>query len=241
MPAPIVLVLKSSRSAAGAIASEVNRCWPGYEIAVARSLRDARDCLAARPVDWLLTGLGFDDGDALDLIREVCGQRVPKVLVHTNRCAPRALAWLLQWPVRGVFESHTEAADALPAALGALAQGERYFSESIRWARAHREQSGLGVFAWLTATEQIVLALIASAFGVKETAALLEMTDESVRDAVRHLHAKLGVHDTAQFIGEALRLGCVRRSPRGLAPVGLTLLRETWLSARRKFRPVKRS
>ena len=96
MPAPIVLVLKSSRSAAGAIASEVNRCWPGYEIAVARSLRDARDCLAARPVDWLLTGLGFDDGDALDLIREVCGQRVPKVLVHTNRCAPRALAWLLQ-------------------------------------------------------------------------------------------------------------------------------------------------
>jgi DNA-binding NarL/FixJ family response regulator len=235
----IVLVLKRDRSHAETIADGARAAWPAAEVIRCQRLAAARTVLAAQRIDWLVTGLGFDDGDAIALIRELGGREAPRVLVHTGRCAPRALAWLLQWPVRGIFESHSEAAGALSAALRAVAEGERYLSEGIRWARMHRGQSGLGLIAELSATEQLVLALIASARGLKETAADLAMTPEGVRDAVHRLHAKLGVHDLAQLISEALRLGLVRRAPHGLAAVGLPLLHEAWLAARRKFRPAR--
>jgi DNA-binding NarL/FixJ family response regulator len=126
--------------------------------------------------------------------------------------------------VRGIFESQAEPAGRLPAVLRTVAQGTRYFGEGVRWARQHREESGLGVIAELTTTEQVALALLASARGPRETAGLLAMAEDGLRDVVRRLHARLGVQDQAQLISAALRLGFVRAAPHGLAAVGLPLL-----------------
>jgi DNA-binding NarL/FixJ family response regulator len=236
-PARSVLVLKSNRSAAEAIRREVLICWPDASVAEVRTLEAARARLALERIDWLVTGLSCDDGDTHELVRDAGTRRSARVVVHTGNCTPRAIDWLMTWPVGGIFESRAEPADGLRSVLQVVDGGGRYLSENVRWMRARREQSGLTVIRALSATEQMVLALVASAHPLKEVAADMDMTLDGLRDVLRRLHAKLGVHDTAQLISEALRLGFVRPAARGLAPVGLPLLREAWWAARGKFRP----
>ena len=52
----------------------------GFEVRMARSCAEARELLAAAPVDALVTDFSLGDGDALELIAEL-GPRRPKVAV----------------------------------------------------------------------------------------------------------------------------------------------------------------
>lgn len=95
--------------------------------------------------------------------------------------------------------------DELLHALRTVAQGHRYLPAEI-----NRRLSALRLGPAITPREREILALIATGRANKEIAALLDVSEDTVKRHVSHILEKLDVNDRAQATAEAIRRGIVK-------------------------------
>ena len=80
--APTVLVVENNWEVLNLVADLVSA--QGWTPAIATSLRDARARLREGPVDAIVTDLSLDDGDGLELVREVnatYNSQIPMIVI----------------------------------------------------------------------------------------------------------------------------------------------------------------
>lgn len=95
--------------------------------------------------------------------------------------------------------------DELLSAISTVAEGRRYLFPDIA-----RRLSALRLGPAITAREREILAMIASGHANKEIAAVLSISEDTVKRHVSHILEKLDVNDRAQATAEAIRRGIVK-------------------------------
>ncbi|MEO6785262.1 MAG: response regulator transcription factor [Chthoniobacteraceae bacterium] len=103
------------------------------------------------------------------------------------------------------YVQKTASRDELLTALRRVAAGENYLPPELAQRLANLRRS-----AAITAREREVLELIAKGHANKQIAALLDISEDTVKRHVSHILEKLDVHDRAQATAEAIRRGIVQ-------------------------------
>ena len=90
MPPQTVLILKADRLLADGICRAAHEVWPAATYYLETSVAGARQLLATRRIDALLTGLGMLDGDACRFVGDCAWQAGgrPLITVITGRRDP---------------------------------------------------------------------------------------------------------------------------------------------------------
>ena len=97
----IVLVVDDDEDNALALGAALSSC--GFAVSIARSCREAREVLAATPVDALVTDYSLGDGDALELLSSLGATRPRVAVVVSGHGGPAAEARTLAAGFHGHF------------------------------------------------------------------------------------------------------------------------------------------
>jgi DNA-binding NarL/FixJ family response regulator len=180
----------------------------------------------AQSPDVALVGYGFSEGERLDLLRQILGDR-PRlpVLIVTNRPDLDAFLSYVRAGVRGYLGGNIEAA-ALADAIRTLNRGGHAIEPTIMdelflylsrvstsagsLANAQDRNSPLGR---LSRREREVLRLMAEGMGNKEISSALGITPGTTKTHLRHIFRKLRVSDRTGAVLAALEI-----DPRRLLP-----------------------
>jgi DNA-binding NarL/FixJ family response regulator len=181
----------------------------GLEIAfVARSLAEAREAVSAGAPDLCLVDLGLPDGSGIDLLRELKAAGDAKVLVATVLGDRSTVLSVLKAGADGYILKTSSADDILSYVRQTLdgftpisAQVATYLMEILRPTPAE------GAGELLTAREAETLAIFSRGLSYDETARVLGISANTVRDFVRKIYAKLRVHNRSEALFEARNLG----------------------------------
>jgi DNA-binding NarL/FixJ family response regulator len=121
-----------------------------------------------------------------------------QVLLLSSQSSRTNAQQLLSAGVAGCVRK-TDVPTMLVSAIHAVAQGGTWFSQSmlIELARGQTEQT---VAEPLTAREQQILSLLARGWNNAQIAAELHLDEQTVRNHIRHIYAKLGVRSRAEAI-----------------------------------------
>lgn len=103
------------------------------------------------------------------------------------------------------YVQKTASRDELLTALRRVAAGGNYLPPELAQRLANLRRS-----AAITTREREVLELIAKGHANKQIAALLDISEDTVKRHVSHILEKLDVHDRAQATAEAIRRGIVK-------------------------------
>lgn len=233
-----VLILKADRLHAEALRQYTLRVFPRARVIVALSLELARTALAAHDIDVFVTGAGASlESDVLDLLAQCANNpssHYPRVLVVTVRREYRMLAALRALSVDGVFDSAIEPPDQFMTALQAIANGKRYWSQTIL-DHMHRVGSGsTALFRLLTAFEHLVLSVIGDGCDNAVAARELNLSPATVSTVRRELHRKLGVQHRGELVRVAAQHGFVRFTSGGVVRPGFAMMREAYQARRAK-------
>ena len=115
----------------------------------------------------------------------------------------------------GFIDASSEGLEAMMMALRQVADGQGYISPTVRHNLVDRlEATALG--QRLTRAEIRVLSVIGDGSDNDEGAQRLGLTPSTVQTHRRNVMRKLGVSTSAKLVREAVRLGVVRITPRGV-------------------------
>ncbi|MEO5958383.1 MAG: hypothetical protein ABIR80_04665, partial [Opitutaceae bacterium] len=223
---PEILILKADRVYVEALHDAVHHHVRGARIRCAMSLAEAEASLARKPADLLITGLGFPDGDALDMLPRWMGSagNVRQTLIVTTRKEPRLLLGLKELQVDGVVDSSGESLRQLQGAVRTVLAGGSFWSRSMMEHLDRHVLSARSVVRRLTRTEQMVLAVVGDGSDDETAAAALRMTSATIASVRRDLHRKLNVRQKGELQRLALQLGFVRIDFHGVVLPGLEML-----------------
>jgi DNA-binding NarL/FixJ family response regulator len=219
------MVLKADRFYADVLQDAVQRFGSSPTVRVSVTLAEARDALASKPVDVLIAGMGFADGDLLDpLAGWIATGVVRRALVVTGRKEPWLLLGLRSIGVTGVFDPLAEGPEALRRALRAVASGMPAWSPSVLAELKAYDSLPHSVSRVLTPTEQLILAVIGDGCDDHEASRQLGLSSGTILTVRRELHRKLGVRQKAELIRIAVQHGFVRFAPQRPVRPGFRLL-----------------
>jgi DNA-binding NarL/FixJ family response regulator len=151
----------------------------------------------------------------------VCGESAQSapVLVLVHGRVESALLPALEAGAIGVLTTtatYEELVDAVRTALRGDASIPRGMLGSLLRDlidRRRREDEGMSRYRRLSARERDVLAMLARGADVKEMAAKLVLSPQTIRSHVQHVLDKLEVHSRAEAVGFALEHDLVDRPP----------------------------
>lgn len=210
-----ILIAKADRLYAELIARMCRLRFQTAEIAVVTTIGGAQKYFLEAVADLFVTGVGFDDGDVLDLLA-TCTQeprRAGHVLVVTRRADQRTLAGLHGLAVDGVFDCGSESVPQLEHALDAVSLGRGYLSPTtVERFRNNCLVPG-ALSRLLTPNEQMVLAVIGDGCDDEVAAEELGLKRSTVESVRRDLHRKLRVRHRGELVRVAVQLGFVRLNP----------------------------
>jgi DNA-binding NarL/FixJ family response regulator len=159
--------------------------------------------------------------------------------VVTVRLEYRVLAALRTLAVEGAFDSAAGSPEELTLAFQTLANGKRYWSQSIL-DHMHRVGSASNaLFRLLTNFEQVVLSVIGDGCDNVVAAQKLNLSPATVSTVRRELHRKLGVQHRGELVRVAAQHGFVRFTAGGVVRPGFGLMCASYQSRRTKRSPVK--
>lgn len=186
----------------------------------ASTLAEARTALAAGRPALCLVDLGLPDGSGVDLVRELKASGETKVLVTTVLGDRATVITALKAGADGYILKTTSAADMLVHIRQTLdgftpisPQVATYLLEVLRPEPAARAVTEDG--ETLTDREVEVLAIFSRGLTYDETARVLGISPNTVRDFVKKIYGKLKVHSRSEALFEALSLGLLDRAPGG--------------------------
>ncbi len=134
------------------------------------------------------------------------------------------LAALRTLEIKGVFDAANEPPETLMTALRAVAQGSRYWSQTLVDFLQEMSSTSTGLFRLLTAFEQVVLSIIGDGCDDNVAARKLGISPSTVSTVRRELHRKLGVQHRGELVRAAAQHGFVRFTPGGVIRPGFALL-----------------
>lgn len=130
--------------------------------------------------------------------------RNAKVLIFSTFARDDEIQAALDAGALGYLQKSASREELLNALRG-VAQGRRYLVPEL----AHR-LNALRLGPAITPREREILALIANGRANKEIAAVLDVSEDTVKRHVSHILEKLNVNDRAQATAEAIRRGIVK-------------------------------
>ena len=223
-----VVILRSDRLYAELLRELTLRVFPRARIIITGTIEAAQGALATESADLFITGVGASvEGDVLDLLLHRAHQKSHPVpaIVATAGCEYRVLRALRTLSVEGVFDSATESTDAFLIALQTVAEGSRYWSQSILDQMQHEGSPSNALFRLLTSFEQIVLSVIGDGCDDAVAAQALGVSPATVSTVRRELHRKLHVQHRGELVRAAAQNGFVRFTASGVVRPGFDLLR----------------
>jgi DNA-binding NarL/FixJ family response regulator len=204
------VVAKADRLYADCLEKAVQLAFPSIEVQRATNLKSARAKLDMGDVDILLTGVGFDDGDALEWIAELANtDRVSRIVVITARREVRLHLAFREMRLHGLFNAFDEGLSVLVPALHKIWEGNNYRSPSFKNLLQMTKDEDLTLLRQLSPKEQLVLSVIGDGSDDQEAANRLSMTAAAVRTHRKRLHAKLGISHKGELMRLAIRHGFV--------------------------------
>lgn len=130
--------------------------------------------------------------------------RAAKVLIFSTFARDDEIQAALDAGALGYLQKSASREELLTA-LRSVAQGRRYLLPELA-----RRLNALRLGPAITPREREILALIANGRANKEIAAVLEVSEDTVKRHVSHILEKLNVNDRAQATAEAIRRGIVK-------------------------------
>ena len=115
--------------------------------------------------------------------------------MHVRRADSR---W--QAAVHGFVDKVTSPMAVLREAIGAVAEGRTYYSESFRQARDDREADANACDARLSARERALLILFGQFLTDDEIARRLKLSSQTVEKHRFNIHRKLGLKSRAELM-----------------------------------------
>ena len=181
------------------------------------NLASARNALANKAPDVLITDLGLPDGDGIDLIRETA-RRYPAtdIMVITvfgdekNVVASieaGATGYLLKSSLPDEFIGQIKQLVAGGSPISPLIA--RQLLRRFAVASPPAQTPVPAVDAGLTPRESEVLSLITKGFTFGEIARLLNMSPHTVTAHVKKIYQKLAVHSRGEAVYEAGKMGLI--------------------------------
>ncbi len=233
-----ILILKADRLYAEALRQHTSHVFPQARVLTAVTINEAREILGDCEIDLFVTGVGASlESDVLELLGTLVGNpaiRGPRVLVVTVRLEYRVLIALRSLAVEGAFDSAAGSPDEFSTALLSVADGRRYWSQSIL-DHLHRVGSGsTALFRLLTTFEQVVLSVIGDGCDNSVAAQRLNLSPATVSTVRRELHRKLGVQHRGELVRVAAQHGFVRFTSSGVVRPGFTLMCAAYQARRGK-------
>lgn len=220
-----VLIVRADRLSAEGLRDLTRKVLPHSEVEIASCARCARERLAARAVELLITG--FDptlEGDVLGLIGASIGVTGPRVCVIVGHEEGRLLMALPALAVHAVFDASQDEPARFVEALATAAGGGRYWSPSI-WPRIVNYQGATNSpEKALTAMERMVLSVIGDGSDDVSAAQMLGVKPMTIASIRRNLHRKLGVQHRGDLVRFAAQNGFVRFTTKGVIRPGFSLL-----------------
>lgn len=130
--------------------------------------------------------------------------RNAKVLIFSTFARDDEIQAALDAGALGYLQKSASREELLTALRG-VAQGRRYLVPELA-----RRLNALRLGPAITPREREILALIANGRANKEIAAVLDVSEDTVKRHVSHILEKLNVNDRAQATAEAIRRGIVK-------------------------------
>lgn len=204
------VVAKADRLYADCLEKAVKQAFPSIKVRHATDLKSARDQLDINRVDILLTGVGFDDGDAIEWLADLADHsRVQRIVVITARREVRLHLAFREMRLNGLFNAFEEGLSVLVPALKKIWNGNNYRSPSFKNLLQQAKDEDLILLRQLSAKEQLVLSVIGDGSDDQEASIRLSMTAAAVRTHRKRLHAKLGISHKGELMRLAIRHGFV--------------------------------
>jgi DNA-binding NarL/FixJ family response regulator len=215
-PVRRIVIAKPMKLYAETLVVVCQKVFPGAEVQVYCRGLDALAGLREHPADLLVLGLAFQDIDGLDLLDPIAHEKLAaRILVDSPRRDEFSLLVLRTARFDGFIDASSEGLDSMMIALRQVADGHGYISQTVRHNLVDRlEANALG--QRLTRAEIRVLSVIGDGSDNDEGAQRLGLTPSTVQTHRRNIMRKLGVSTSAKLVREAVRLGVVRITPRGV-------------------------
>ncbi|MBS2028277.1 MAG: response regulator transcription factor [Deltaproteobacteria bacterium] len=162
--------------------------------------------LATHPVNLALVDPGLEVGltAALDLLRRLRDEHAQiRTVVLTHRCGPDQADLCWRAGVYGLLSKQVATPDAVAEALRAAASGEQRFPLELTEPVAPRPAEP----STLTAREREVLGCIASGHDNLKIAALMAISERTVKSHVASIYRKLRLENRVQLAIRARELG----------------------------------
>ncbi len=206
-----ILIVKWDLLYGDAIRRIVQDVFPSAQITLCRSGGDALDVLRRSPMALGLFGLTLPDFDGLDLLAIVANERlVRRMMVVSGRRDERSRQALRVAHVDGVFDTFSEDATALAAAVRCVGGGGCYFSPTWREEIPCMRATAARMKEVLSMTELQVFSTIGDGSDDEAAAERLGMGVQTVHTHRRNIMRKLGISSRTELMKEAIRRGIVR-------------------------------
>lgn len=172
-------------------------------VALAGDAESALEQLPTVGAQLLISSMRLPGADGAALAKAAAGLTPPvPTLILTGSRRDIDVADAVRAGVAG-YLSNQVSVDELLSAIEAIADGHRLIG--TRAAAGLRRGAGAELPGMLTPRERQVLALAAEGLTNKAIAERLTLTENTVKNHVRHVREKLGVHSRAEAIVVALR------------------------------------
>lgn len=168
--------------------------------------------LAQAPPMLCLIDLVLPDGSGIECISR-CRQwhaETPIIVVTLHADDDLLIAALAAGA--DAFLLKDESKDSIAAAISTVLNAQPFLSSSItrRLMRlAHSQATQPPPSCPLTAREQLVLQAMAKGYKTSEVAQLLSISPHTTAKHIKNIYLKLGIHNRAEAIAEALRYGVI--------------------------------
>lgn len=211
-----VVIAKPMRLYAEAMAVVCRELLAGSEITIVVRGAELLGRLRAQPADLLVLGLAFPDLDGLDLLAPIAREKLAaRVLVDSPRRDEYSLLRLRSARFDGFIDASSEDVAALSTAIRSVLDGQGYISPTLRPQLIDRAPAG-ALGQRLTPAEIQVLGVIGDGSDNDEAGERLGLSPKTVQTHRRNIMRKLRVSTSAKLVREAVRLGIVRITPRGV-------------------------
>jgi two-component system nitrate/nitrite response regulator NarL len=196
-----VVIVEDHRMVAESLAARVEDEPDLHVVGVAHDAAEARRLVSGGQVDVVLVDYRLPDADGATLGKELRRSR-PRmgVLLYTGFETPEIVEQARRARLSGVVFKSAPAQDLI-AAVRAVGRGADWFPAEAGASAAP------GSVADLSRRELEVLQLVARGTSVEDIASQLGLSHHTVRNHIRNITGKLGVHSKLEAVARGLQSG----------------------------------